>query len=183
MDSGPFPTVVVRGKCIGCGITLRSTGRRNTRQVVRCPKCETKQWHNYTSYNAARKNSVPIRSGVLRSGVHARAPRDADDFETVCEEWVRRCGVDARRTPKGPDGGIDIFGPALAAQCKFHPSAKVGAPDIQRLAGAAQQAGKRHLAFFHYGAGYTAAALVAARSLRVDLWAFDPDRMTFDRVS
>lgn len=119
---------------------------------------------------------------ACRTGVGTRVPRDADDFETVSAEWVRRSGVVARRTPKGPDGGLDVVGPNYAAQCKFHPSKKVGAPEIQQLAGAATQARKTEMGFFHYGPGYTAAAVTAARQLGVTLWVFDTRRVQFQRV-
>ena len=114
--------------------------------------------------------------------VGARVPRDADDFESVCAEWLRSCGVTASRTPKGPDGGLDVVGPKYAAQCKFHPSNKVGAPEIQQLAGAAAQARKTDIGFFHYGPGYTDAAVTAARQLGITLWVFDADRVQFRRV-
>ena len=119
----------------------------------------------------------------LRPGVRARMPRDADDFESASAEWVQSCGVNARRTPKGPDGGLDLIGPSFAGQCKFHPSNKVGAPDVQQLAGAARQAQKTDMAFFHYGPGYTEAAIEAARSLGVQLWEMDVDRNTFRKVT
>lgn len=131
---------------------------------------------------AARSDLKDLKNADLRNGAHIRAPRDADDFETVSAEWVRRSGVDARRTPKGPDGGLDVVGPNYAAQCKFHPSKKVGAPAIQQLAGAAAQAGKTEMAFFHYGPGYTAAAVTAARQLGVTLWVFDTRRVQFQSI-
>lgn len=117
-----------------------------------------------------------------RNGVNARVPADADDFESVCAEWLNRCGVEASRTPKGPDGGLDVVGPKYAAQCKFHPSNKVGAPDIQQLAGAAAQARKTEMGFFHYGPGYTDGAIVAAKTLGIALWAFDTSKLQFRRV-
>ena len=119
----------------------------------------------------------------LRSGVEARSPEDADDFELVCAEWATRCGVQAKRTPKGPDGGLDVVGTNLAGQCKFHPANKVGAPDIQQLAGAAQQAGKTKAVFFHYGPGFTTDAVDAARALKIELWKFDPSNQTFRKIS
>ena len=118
----------------------------------------------------------------LRSSIKSRIPKDADDFESVCAEWVVKCGIDAQRTDKGPDGGLDVIGPNFAGQCKFHPSNKVGAPDVQQLAGAATQARKRQKVFFHYGPGCTPAAIEAARSLGVELWEMDVDQHTFRKV-
>ena len=118
----------------------------------------------------------------LRSSIKSRIPKDADDFESVCAEWVVKCGIAAQRTDKGPDGGLDVIGPDFAGQCKFHPSNKVGAPDVQQLAGAATQARKQRKVFFHYGPGYTPAAIEAARSLGVQLWEMDVDQHTFRKV-
>jgi len=128
------------------------------------------------------KQRVDTAKPGPREGVKARMPADADDFEAVCAEWLRACGVPIDRTAKGPDGGLDVGGPTYGGQCKFHPSQKVGAPDIQQLAGAAKQFGKSQKIFFHYGPGYTDAAVVAARQLRVALWKLDPDKRTFRRV-
>jgi hypothetical protein len=116
-----------------------------------------------------------------RDGVRARVPSDADDFETVCAEWLNACGLQASRTAKGPDGGLDVVGVDYGGQCKFHPSQKIGAPDIQQLVGAARQARKSQMSFFHYGPGYTDSAIMAARQLGVSLWRFDPNQQTFRR--
>ena len=105
-----------------------------------------------TPSHSTRNATVFLATG-LRDGVPVRMPRDADDFEAASAEWVTRCGVPVNRTAKGPDGGLDLLGLNFAGQCKFHPANKVGAPDIQQLAGAAQQARKQHKAFFHYGPG------------------------------
>ena len=118
----------------------------------------------------------------LRAGVRVRPPKDADDFEAVCAEWTTKCGVRAERTAKGPDGGLDVIGPDFAGQCKFHPSNKVGAPDVQQLAGAALGKRKDKKAFFHYGPGYTTAAIEEARATGVELWQYDVDEQTFRRV-
>ena len=120
----------------------------------------------------------------LRAGVRARVPQDADDFESVCAEWVTRCGIDVERTAKGPDGGVDIIGTDFIGQCKFHPAGKVGAPDVQKLVGAAVMKRKSTKAFFHYGPGYTPAAVEAARLTGVQLWRFDPTApQTFRQVT
>ena len=132
---------------------------------------------------ALQRTSARTAARGLRAGVQVRPPKDADDFETVCAEWVKKCGVQADRTKKGPDGGLDLRGPDFAGQCKFHPSNKVGAPDVQQLAGAALGEQKKTKAFFHYGPGYTPAAVEVARKTEVDLWQFDPDAQTFRRIS
>ena len=116
-----------------------------------------------------------------RGGISARVPRDADDFEEVVAEWLRRCGVDAKRTPKGSDGGLDVVGGGYAGQCKFHPSSTVGSPDIQRLFGAAHKRGNP--IFFHFGPGYTDMAKLEAKRLDVSLWEFDVESISFRQVS
>ena len=144
-----------------------------------CSRCGS----NYKAVKAADIKPPPriVESGP-REGVRVRMPLDADDFESVTAEWLKACGVRASRTPKGPDGGLDVLGPTFAGQCKFHPSQKIGAPDIQQLAGAARQFGKSQIGFFHYGPGYTAAAITAAQRLGVTLWSLDPRSQTFRRV-
>ena len=134
---------------------------------------------------ATRKSEAERRRRAnmgLRASIKSRIPKDADDYESVCAEWVVKCGIEAKRTDKGPDGGLDVIGPNFAGQCKFHPSNKVGAPDVQQLAGAATQARKQRKVFFHYGPGYTPAAIEAARSLGVQLWEMDVDQHTFRKV-
>lgn len=125
----------------------------------------------------AATTGTPANQPVRSAAVQVRPPRDADDFETVAAEWLRSQGFNAKRTPKGPDGGLDVVGSGVAGQCKFHPSSKVGSPDIQRLYGASQGHGKA--VFFHYGPGYTDAAVTEARRLGVERWEFDADRRTF----
>ena len=50
-------------------------------------------------------------------------PRDADDFESVAAEWMLGVGFsNVRKTPLGPDGGVDAIADGTVAQAKFHPS-------------------------------------------------------------
>lgn len=140
----------------------------------------SREWYAQRAQEARQRKRVVTKG--LHAGVQVRPPKDADDFETICAEWATNCGVRVKRTEKGPDGGLDVIGEDFAGQCKFHPSNKVSAPDVQQLAGAALQAKKNKKVFFHYGPGYTQAAVEAARATGVELWEFDPDAQTFRRI-
>ena len=128
-------------------------------------------------------SEFPASPAGLKEGVQARMPMTADDFETSTAEWVRDCGVHASRTPKGPDGGLDIVGPDFAGQCKFHPSRKIDSTDVQQFYGAAEQAEKPNRAFFHYGPGYSDNAIQAAQALGIELWDLDPKQKKYRRVA
>ena len=124
-----------------------------------------------------------IQQEVVQSS-RCRIPKDADDFEEVCAEWMRRNGFpDAQKTPKGPDGGIDVLSANAVAQSKFHPSSKVSAPDIQALAGSRQQHRRRIAVFFHYGPGYSDQAIEAARMTRVRLYQLDVNSKSMKLIS
>ena len=70
---------------------------------------------------------------------------DARGAEEYAAEVLVAMGYsDARATPSGPDGGLDVVSARAAAQVKFHAS-PVGRPDVQRLAGAGRD---RDLFFF-----------------------------------
>lgn len=73
----------------------------------------------------------------------------------------------AVRTKAGPDGGIDVRSPGWVAQVK-HYAIPVGAPDVQRLFGAAL--GKPSI-FYSLG-GYTQQAIEYAAAAEVALFAF-----------
>jgi hypothetical protein len=115
--------------------------------------------------------------------VPARIPRDADDFETVCAEWMESAGFsEVARTPKGPDGGIDVIASNAVGQAKFHPSQKVTGESVRALVGSRVEREKSRALFFHYGPGYTPAAIEAARSTGVELYQLDVDRRRFKRI-
>jgi hypothetical protein len=118
----------------------------------------------------------------LEVGGPARMPEDADDFEEVCAEFSRLIFEDARRTPKGPDGGVDVLGKDMVGQAKFHPSKKVVGHDVVALAGSRQRNKKKFGLFFHYGPGYSPDAIEAARETDVILFSLDVKKMRFIRV-
>ena len=124
-----------------------------------------------------------LQREVVQSS-RCRIPEDADDFEEVCAEWMRKNNFpDAQKTPKGPDGGIDVLSADAVAQSKFHPSNKVSAPDIQALAGSRLQHRRRISLFFHYGPGYTDQAIEAARKTRVRLYQLDVKSKSMKLIS
>ena len=130
-----------------------------------------------------RQEAIKKSKEVVKSS-RCRIPKDADDFEEVCAEWMRRNGFpDAQKTPKGPDGGIDVLSADAVAQSKFHPSSKVSAPDIQALAGSRQQHRRRIAVFFHYGPGYSDQAIEAARMTRVRLYQLDVGSRSMKLIS
>ncbi len=90
--------------------------------------------------------------------------------EELAEGHMRHLGFsDARRTPPGVDGGFDVVASSAVAQVKHH-AAPVGAPDVQRLRGAAHD-GRTPL--FYSSSGYTKAALDYAATARVALFSYD----------
>jgi hypothetical protein len=75
--------------------------------------------------------------------------------EELAASALRRSGfADARTTPAGADGGVDVSGAAMAAQVKYT-DRPVGRPAVQQLSGAA---GSRTTAFFS-ASGYSAQAV------------------------
>jgi hypothetical protein len=131
---------------------------------------------------AERRRQRQIESMSV-SHIRVRIPLDADDFETVCFEFLTKLGhTNAYRTAKGPDGGVDIGSDTAVGQAKFHPSQKVSAEPIRALAGARMQWKKREAFFFHYGPGYTPDAIEAAKQLRVRALQLDVNRRVFREV-
>jgi hypothetical protein len=90
--------------------------------------------------------------------------------EELAEGHMHHLGfVDARRTPAGTDGGFDVVSGHAVAQVKHH-SATVGAPDIQRLRGAAHDG---RAALFYSSSGYSTSAVAYADRAGVALFTFD----------
>ena len=115
--------------------------------------------------------------------VPARIPRDADDFETVCAEWMKKAGFsNVERTPKGPDGGIDVIASDAVGQAKFHPSQKVTGESVRALVGSKVERKKKRALFFHYGPGYTPDAIEAARNTGVELYQLNVETLRFKRI-
>ena len=134
---------------------------------------------------AERAEAITRKAQVKRNfeDVPARIPRDADDFETVCAEWMKKAGFsNVERTRKGPDGGIDTIASDAVGQAKFHPSQKVTGESVRALVGSKVERKKKRALFFHYGPGYTPDAIEAARSTGVELYQLDVDKRRFKRI-
>ena len=133
---------------------------------------------------ALRRRAPGGRAPANYEQIDARIPRDADDFETVCAEWMRMAGFSGvQRTLKGPDGGVDVIASIAVGQAKFHPSQKISAEAIRALVGSRIERGKDRALFFHYGPGYTAAAIDAAVNTKVELYQLDVESQRFVRIA
>jgi hypothetical protein len=120
----------------------------------------------------------------LRDGGPARPAQDAHDFEAVCAEFMQTAGFpDARRTVRGPDGGVDVVSARAVGQAKFHGSRQVTADAIRALYGSKCERGVEFGLFFAYGPGFTADALATAERLNVVCYVYNAGRARFVRVS
>lgn len=100
-----------------------------------------------------------------------RPIRSAADAEEAAAVWMRHWGIaDARATPPGADGGIDVVSSTAVAQVKAHVK-PVGRPDLQRLQGIAASSERR--ALFFALAGYTPQALTWGNTVEMALFRFD----------
>ena len=113
------------------------------------------------------------------------APRNADDFEFIAESWMKYWGIeDAKKTPKGSDGGIDVHSSSFVAQVKFFANRKVERPEVQNLYGVAQSMNTGSI-FFSYASGYTTEALDWAEEQGMACFSFDeiPSKKRFEFVA
>lgn len=116
--------------------------------------------------DAAKKKSKP-----LADKPPLRLIRDFRDAEKAARDWMRYFGFhDAKLTPTGRDGGVDVYGDKFVAQVKME-AKPTGAPVVQALAGIAATSKKK--AYFFSSAGYTKAATDFAFQSRVGLFRFD----------
>jgi hypothetical protein len=82
------------------------------------------------------------------------------DAEVVAAVWMRWLGHrDARKTPSGADGGVDVISETALAQVK-HLAKPVSRPELQKLVGADERAGRA--LYFFSSAGYTRQSLEMA---------------------
>lgn len=89
----------------------------------------------------------------------------------MAADHMRHLGfADVMVTPSGRDNGLDVVSQSGAAQVKFH-AVPTGAPDVQRLRGAANGFATR----LFYATGYTSAAFTAADALDVAAFQFAAD--------
>lgn len=96
------------------------------------------------------------------------------DAEAVAADHARDLGfLDARLTPAGADGGIDVIATGAVAQVK-HYASPVGIAEVQRLRGTIRGG---EVAIFYASAGYTASAIKFAEEVDLPLFRFDTDGM------
>jgi hypothetical protein len=114
---------------------------------------------------------VADNGGARALGAGVRTIRSPDDAEQVAAEWMRHLGfADARCTPAGTDGGVDVRSEGAVAQVKAQLT-PVGRPELQALYGVARSEGRRPLFFSLMS--YTAAALTWADEVGMALFRFD----------
>lgn len=122
-----------------------------------------------------------------KAGVQAvlvRMPADPSDFEEVCAEWLRQVGYpDAKSTPHGPDGGVDVLGHAMIAQCKLYMGSVIPVSAVRQLYGVQSQQGAQVAHFFLYGIGYSAEAIRFADEVKMMLWQLEVRSSTFRLVN
>lgn len=127
----------------------------------------------------AQDRARKIRLGLTK----ARIPKDADDFEEVCAEWMRKTGYpDAKRTPKGPDGGVDVVSSEAVAQAKMYSNKKVTGEEVRALIGSRVALKKEKAIFFTYGPGYTDDAIRTSIRTKTILYWLDVDKREFRRI-
>ncbi|WP_425295526.1 MULTISPECIES: restriction endonuclease [Nocardia] len=80
--------------------------------------------------------------------------------------------TDARVTPPGPDGGIDVLSSTAVAQVKWR-GAQVSRPDLHRLYGA--RGGRHHLDMLFFAAtNYSGPAIQYANEVDIALFVYFP---------
>ena len=95
-------------------------------------------------------------------------PLSWKEYEMLAASHMRDIGfTDARVTPPGSDGGIDVVSTYAVAQVKAQ-AALVSRPQIQQLKGAATAMGRR--ALFYASSGFTEGAIQWANSADVSLF-------------
>lgn len=116
-----------------------------------------------------------MSSSNFRSPRHAQEIVVADwqDAELLAEWHMRHVLhlVDVARTGAGVDGGVDVVAAGAAAQVKHYVGAQtpVGAPDLQRLYGAALG----RVGLFYSATGWTEHAREYAAVAKLALFTFD----------
>ncbi len=115
-----------------------------------------------------RKEALAASRGPRPSPSLIRSYRDAEE---AAASWMRWLGWgDAKLTPTGPDGGIDVIASHAVAQVKAHVS-PIGRPEIQQLYGVAVSMSRAPL-FFSSG-GYTPDAIAWASGVSMAIFRFD----------
>ena len=104
---------------------------------------------------------------------HSFAVGSWPEAEQNAAIWLREWGFsDAKVTPPGADGGLDVKSRGAVAQVKYK-AAATGRPDVQRLVGA--RPAEAVLLFFFSSGGYTQHAIDYSNELGVNLFTYGPD--------
>jgi len=97
----------------------------------------------------------------------------ARDAELIAAKWMIYWGYfDAKATPVGPDGGLDVIASRAVAQVKYR-SVKTSRTEINEFHGSAEGSDKDELYFSL--SGYTQQALDRANEKSIALFAFNDD--------
>lgn len=97
----------------------------------------------------------------------------ARDAELIAAQWMVYWGYyDAKATPIGPDGGIDVIASRALAQVK-HRNVKTSRTEINEFHGSAEGSGKDELYFSL--SGYTQQALERADEKSIALFIFNSE--------
>ncbi|MFD6093452.1 restriction endonuclease [Oerskovia sp. NPDC060338] len=118
------------------------------------------------------KPPATIKSNPRRNTSGLERPTDWKAAERFAAEHMRLLGFsDARVTPSGPDGGIDVIATGGAGQVKHYASA-VGSPVVQQAHGVGHAS---RWTLVYALSGFTRAALTVADSMLVALFQYSVD--------
>jgi hypothetical protein len=127
-------------------------------------------------FRGTRLHSQPPAEATRAS---TREPDDMDvvgswqEAEALAAWHMKQLGFDdAKLTPAGPDGGLDVLAQAAVAQVKHYTDSPIGAPAVQQLRGAGISV---DWVMFYALSGYTRAALDFADSANVALFTYAVD--------
>jgi hypothetical protein len=167
--------------CPACGSDCRVSSTTISKDVT-CVRC-----HSVFPMPAAvippmaDKHLVPfVVSGVGKErsaswSVEALQQLEWKRFETVCVEFLKALGFQAKETKTGADGGVDIVlhragmaRPMAIAQCKAWRNRPVGVKPVRELLGV-MAAGKIEHGIFLTTSSYTAEAWSFAKSQNLEL--------------
>jgi len=165
-------TTLLRHQCGSCKMPLLTQVYSGIRSV-RCPTC--RHIEKLASINpatlskpvqAARSNpKTTTHEDRLNFGGQTPPARDANDFEDICEEFLRANGrPSAQRTRLSRDSGVDVLGDELITQAKFLSNGKVGPDIIRQIAGSRQEYNKKEAYVFSWYPGYTPDAIKTAET-------------------
>ncbi|PPJ02256.1 restriction endonuclease [Nocardia cyriacigeorgica] len=109
----------------------------------------------------------------VRSGGSVQYIKTFAQAEQNAARQMRALGyTDARVTPPGPDGGIDVLSSTAVAQVKWR-GAQVSRPDLHRLYGA--RGGRHHLDMLFFAASkYSRPAIQYANEVDIALFEYSP---------